>query len=111
MPKRIQLRRIKGWRKPPEAIVVSRPSKWSNPWRIGQDGIPDNAAAEQRFSAAVEGSMSNGVFCPPPILNDTDSHIGTIIKDIDQLRGRDLACWCALDKPCHADVLLRLANK
>lgn len=29
---------------------------------------------------------------------------------IAPLRGRDLACWCALDQPCHADVLLELAN-
>jgi hypothetical protein len=29
---------------------------------------------------------------------------------LDVLRGHDLACWCPLDKPCHADVLLRLAN-
>jgi hypothetical protein len=26
------------------------------------------------------------------------------------LRGYSLACWCPLDKPCHADVLLKLAN-
>jgi hypothetical protein len=26
------------------------------------------------------------------------------------LTGRDLACWCPLDRPCHADVLLELAN-
>ena len=30
--------------------------------------------------------------------------------DLAALRGRDLACWCALDQPCHADVLLELAN-
>ena len=29
---------------------------------------------------------------------------------IAELRGRDLACWCPLDQPCHADVLLELAN-
>jgi hypothetical protein len=27
-----------------------------------------------------------------------------------ELRGRDLACWCSLDGPCHADVLLKVAN-
>ena len=26
------------------------------------------------------------------------------------LAGKDLACWCPLDRPCHADVLLELAN-
>jgi hypothetical protein len=29
---------------------------------------------------------------------------------IGDLRGRDLACWCRLDQPCHADVLLEMAN-
>ena len=28
----------------------------------------------------------------------------------EHLRGRDLACWCPLDEPCHADVLLAVAN-
>lgn len=35
MPKRIQLRRTKGWRKPPNTVVVARPSKWGNPFVLG----------------------------------------------------------------------------
>lgn len=31
------------------------------------------------------------------------------LKDIEELCGKDLACWCPLDQPCHADVLLELA--
>jgi hypothetical protein len=30
---------------------------------------------------------------------------------VEPLRGRDLACWCHLDQPCHADVLLEVANR
>jgi hypothetical protein len=30
---------------------------------------------------------------------------------IGELRGKNLACWCKLDQPCHADVLLRMANE
>ncbi|SII07108.1 Uncharacterised protein [Mycobacteroides abscessus subsp. abscessus] len=34
-----------------------------------------------------------------------------IIRDrMTELAGHDLACWCPLDQPCHADVLLELAN-
>jgi hypothetical protein len=75
-PKRIQLRRTKGWRKPEGAVVVARPSRWGNPYRIGGD--VDAAEAVRQFR--------------------------------DEL-GRDLACWCPLDEPCHADVLLELANR
>lgn len=27
-----------------------------------------------------------------------------------ELAGKDLACWCPLDQPCHADVLLEISN-
>ncbi|WP_019732123.1 DUF4326 domain-containing protein [Mycobacterium avium] len=30
---------------------------------------------------------------------------------VDELAGHDLACWCPPDQPCHADVLLELANQ
>lgn len=33
-----------------------------------------------------------------------------ITGDLQELRGHDLCCWCPLDQPCHADVLLELAN-
>lgn len=36
-PKRIQLRRTRGWRKPPGAIIVARPSKWGNPWSVANE--------------------------------------------------------------------------
>ena len=31
--------------------------------------------------------------------------------ELAELRGKDLVCWCPLDRPCHADVLLELANR
>jgi len=34
------------------------------------------------------------------------------IEDVKrELRGKNLACYCALDQSCHADVLLEFANK
>jgi hypothetical protein len=33
-----------------------------------------------------------------------------VVASLPELRGRDLACWCPLDEPCHADVLLEVAN-
>ena len=33
-----------------------------------------------------------------------------IMQSLHELRGKNLACWCRLDQPCHADVLLELAN-
>ena len=70
------------------AVYVGRPSRWGNPFRIGRDG--SRAEAIAKYEAWV--------------LERSD-----LLAALPTLRGRDLACWCA-PLPCHADVLLRLAN-
>jgi Domain of unknown function (DUF4326) len=94
MPQRIQLSRRRGWRKPSDAIVISRPSKWGNPFRI--DASTSRTEAIERYAAALaEGS---------------DVLPFTVADVVRELAGHDLACWCSLDVPCHGDVLLEIAN-
>ncbi len=38
VPRRIQLRRTKGWRKPPGAVVIPRPTRWGNPYSLAELG-------------------------------------------------------------------------
>jgi hypothetical protein len=87
MPKRIQRKRARGWKMPPNTVYVGRPSKWGNPYTIGQ-WFPKSAVT---LFAAYAESMLDRAWLEP-------------------LRGKNLACWCKLDEPCHADVLLYLAN-
>ena len=89
-PKRIQLSRKKNWRKPLGAVVVSRPSKWGNQFIVGTPGVPDAATAVIYFRRSMEYLDA---------------------EDFAELRGKDLCCWCPLSSPCHADVLLELANR
>lgn len=94
MPRRIQLRRQKGWRKPAGSVVVARPSRWGNPFKIGEN--LDRVSAIAAFRAwLLEPHRTEG-----PSLAEVRC----------ALRDRDLACWCSLDEPCHADVLLEIAN-
>jgi len=97
MPERIQLRRTKGWRKPEGAVVVSRPSKWGNPYSSTGRGCTRETAVEQFRDMLTRAP-----------LNDAGVPITETIRA--ELAGRDLACWCPLDQPCHADVLLAIAN-
>lgn len=116
MPERIQLSRAKGWRMPPNTVKVDRTTKWGNPWKAtefwypGRNTIEDASAEVVRmFRAAVIGFESNGTFCRPTA--NPDSYIGQIIVTAPiELRGKNLACWCPPGSPCHADVLLELAN-
>jgi hypothetical protein len=93
--KRIQWRaRTRGWRKPEGVVFVGRPSRWGNPFVIGRDG--DRAAVVEKHRAW---------------LLDPQRKMGPTIAEIRRdLRGRDLACWCAPDQPCHAELLLEIAN-
>jgi hypothetical protein len=44
-------------------------------------------------------------------LTQRGKELARVGKDLSELRGKNLACWCRLDQSCHADVLLELANK
>ncbi|MEO9625875.1 MAG: DUF4326 domain-containing protein [Qipengyuania citrea] len=108
MPKRVQLSRRKGWRMPPNTVKVDRSTKWGNPWSVPGD-FKNPADAVERFRSAVIGPVLDGKQCRPNAA--AKSYIGTIIDCAPiELRGKNLACWCSLDQPCHADVLLELAN-
>lgn len=121
--RRIQRRRSKGWRMPEEAVLVCRPSEWGNPFVI---------------SKAVEVSPNPGKVIWH--VNKVGGYHTTWIRERREeaqqvavdlyrawlnwpqnerlreraklaLRGRTLCCWCRLDQPCHADILLKLVNE
>ena len=122
IPQRIQLSRRKGYRKPPGAIVVARPTYYGNPYRVGDwfrethwSGELDahmaavfyeNDLRRAREGIALEDNAAT-VWCRYHPLGGTGP--AWIVAHLPDLRGHDLACWCG-DGPCHADVLLRLAN-
>lgn len=104
-PQRVQLSRRKGWRMPPNTVNVARPTKWGNPFRVG-----DRVQVDPSFPLAVCFSQQQAVdafrgYCEHNIGR------GFVAAIRVELRGKNLACWCKLDKPCHADVLLDLANR
>lgn len=103
-PKRIQRKRTKGWRMPPNTVSVTRPGKWGNPYRVGEPhphpdeggrAIRDATEAVElyRLHLSVLGMLEG------------------VGDSVDELRGKNLACFCPLDAPCHADVLLEIATQ
>lgn len=123
-PERIQLRRTNGWRKPEGAIVVARPSRWGNPFRITKccriECGPEVTRwcvfldnAEHRWhEQSRTAARSRAVDLFRGSLLDMRSNLTSNAwhLDMSELAGHDMACWCPLDEPCHADVLLQLAN-
>ena len=103
MPKRIQRKRIKGWRMPEGAVYVGRPSKWGNPYGVSGETTPLIAVRLFRDMLNRAPTADNGSTWGRP----GETVFDTIRRE---LQGKDLVCWCSLESPCHADVLLQIAN-
>lgn len=104
-PIRIQRKRTKGWKMPANTVYVGRPSKWGNDWAMCDAASRGVKEPRQQRAWAVRAFLDDlkgwrklpwSAFHP---------------DHIKALRGKNLMCWCPLDQPCHADVLLELANQ
>ena len=100
-PKRIQRKRTRGWRMPAGAIYVGRPTKWGNHIKVGDYGNSPQARRTARWLAVIDFEKSIEWNPEGEAYKNAARH---------ELRGHDLACWCKPGDPCHADVLLRIAN-
>jgi Domain of unknown function (DUF4326) len=99
MPRRYQRKRNVSADIPAEAIYVGRPTKWGNPFPVNKPRYNASFLAEAR--EIVVRLYREWLDGQPHLLADART----------ELRGKDLVCWCPLDQPCHADVLLELANR
>ena len=135
-PVRIQRKRTKGWRLPPNTVCVTRPGKWGNPFnfsssdncwnalalgcrgdRLGRQEAsvkafrqwisdPRGRIAEMDFGVVIEAKGKT-----VPIGPRAKAGLAPSIEEIKaELRGKNLACYCKPGDPCHADVLLDIAN-
>lgn len=113
LPRRVQLSRRKGWRKPENTVVVARPSKWGNPFTIDgaiAAGYSENREDGREIAAGAFRDWMHGNTWAAGSGPEWESRRLRMLAELAELAGKNLACWCPLDQPCHADVLLELAN-
>ena len=139
MPKRIQRRRTKGWKMPEGAVCVTRPGPWGNPFKIGRwyakGDVFINEIPPRPHQGFIYGEIQIGNRKHRRVYTCSETEPRSkrfhLIRDAaeavkwyrwylsvisakniiqQELRGKELACFCPLDQPCHADVLLEIAN-
>ena len=86
------------------AVKVDRTTKWGNPFITGRDGT-------QAECVDLYAKMLGGWLCVTqgPSLDEQKAARQYVLAHVEELRGKNLACWCR-KSPCHAEVLLTLAN-
>ena len=84
-----------------DAVYVGRPTRFGNPFAptpLGL-GMYRDWLTGSTFTDALTGVAY------------TDAAASQVLRSLVDLRGKDLVCWCPLDKACHADILLEIANR
>lgn len=95
-PRRIQRERAKGWRMPPNTVYVGRGSKWGNPFPFDHQRYLGKAWAVEAYAHWLRTSLKG---------------MALVRERLHELEGKNLACWCKPGEPCHADLLLALADE
>jgi hypothetical protein len=121
-PIRVQLSRKKGWRMPPNTVKVDRATGYGNPfpitkgtqstagvtsevWSVGTWEGPAMWLRDTKVEAAELSVKAFRAWIESP------GQQNILDRAKRELRGKNLACWCKPGEPCHADVLLELANE
>jgi hypothetical protein len=93
---------------PDNAVYVGRPTKWGNPFKVGSVIKVDHGGAhlDVRTIKTLDEAVAEYEFCMFMMQNWP-----TLEEVRNELRGKNLVCWCPLHQKCHADVLLKIANK
>lgn len=95
-PIRIQRKRTKGWKMPENTVSVTRPGKWGNPLKL--PWVSNKEDAIKTLVSEYTKWLLRG-------------DLKITVDDVKrELKGKNLACWCKPGSPCHADVLLKIAN-
>ncbi|GAB4023325.1 DUF4326 domain-containing protein [Spirosoma migulaei] len=122
-PIRVQRKRTKGFKLPAGTVCVTRPGKWSNPFTVEEETVAITQKAKEAGFVPVrpiEKQARNEVVTKfhDMIADPYSHHVMPEIRErfiymrehLEDLTGKNLACFCSLDQRCHADILLKLAN-
>ena len=121
VPSRVQRKRGRGWRMPDGAVYVGRPTIWGNPFRVTRSsdyhGLPgswfvqdEHGISHHPEQDSQRSARQRAVDLYSARILQDDATSVSVEQVRAELRGRDLVCWCPRREPCHADVLLAIAN-
>lgn len=117
IPQRIQRKRTKGWKMPENTVSVCRPGEFGNPFKIGTwakiggtGGFAYLCCWEKQYATPDMTFIEDSIIATEMYIYYLEKYPLSKEK-INKLKGKNLACWCKVGDPCHADILLEIVNK
>lgn len=112
-PIRVQLKRVKGWKLPPNTVSVTRPGYYGNPYKIDGDPATLPFVVVSNIKSELNGPLTREQVVEAFEIYldkhaDGKRKLETARREIV---GKNLACFCKLDKVCHADIWLKKLNE
>ena len=131
IPIRVQRKRTKGWRMPENTVCVTRGTPLGNGFIVGQEvpAIFDKMYIFDKYSdcpAYLDNLDYLKYVQRGHLIEDTETAIRLYEQYLnwlqnkfpqryeyikEKLKDKNLACFCPLNQPCHADILLKIANE
>lgn len=108
-PQRIHRQQAPGAKIPPHTKVVSRHTRWANPWAVRADET--GWYIQDVRCGVVTRTSTEGDARELALMHFEDWVKPQAAAVRQQLSGWNLACWCKPPMPCHIDVLLEIANR
>lgn len=110
-PKRIQRRRTRGWRRPPNTVIVDQTSDFGNPFTIAEALEAGYGETEEQARAFVIRAFRYWLEDDPDWGRCYSKERARLLERLPELVGMDLACTCRLDQECHGTILLAMAAR
>ncbi len=105
MPKRIQRKRTRGWRKPKNTRHVGRGTIFGNPFKKSRYWVSPVSQFRMMMRGRWKDLRRLNISAVTMML--LQMHRKRILRRIEELRGQDISCWCREDDPdCHGDWYL-----
>lgn len=108
-PIRVQRKRTKGWRLPENTVCITRGTPWGNPFIVNPHVEPGSKSGACYICVPT---VEDAVDCFAIMVREDTPAMREFRRNIrEHLRGKNVACFCGLDSPCHGDTLLQVANE
>lgn len=96
---------------PPGTVKVDRTTRWGNPFRVRKVSRDMSAVFDGETKLGELPHKAATILCIQLFRLYATSRAHKEPDWLKPLCGKDVACWCRMGSPCHADAIINIIQK